>query len=79
MSNFIFKQDFRDFQDFQDFSVGAVLNRAYGELHSVGQDSADLDLFEIWRSQTTEGDGNRSAGACPPRAWPGEGQALALR
>ena len=41
--------------------------------------SPDLDPFGIRRSRTTEGNGDRSAGACPPRSWPGEGQALALR
>jgi len=54
--------------------VGAVSNRAYRKPHSV---SPELDLFGLRRARTTEGNGNRSAGACPPRSWQGEGNPLA--
>ena len=50
--------------------------RCYGT--RSGDLAPELDLFELRRAQTIERI-YRSAGACPPQSWHGEGQALALR
>ena len=52
--------------------VGAVSNRAYGGFIFIvvrGPVPRDIGWFRFYRS----------AGACPPRSWRCEGQALALR
>ena len=79
MSNFIFKQDFSGFSRFSGFFGRRGLKPRLREAIFCRSRSPEFALFEIRRSQTTEGDGNRSAGACPPRSLRGEGQALALR